>query len=208
MKRSAALQRKTPISSKPRAKTCQNAECGAKFTPLRAGQKVCGPKCALAVAPLNHDRARKAIDQRERREIKVRKQSLKSRGDYVREAQQAFNAYIRARDQAAGHVCISSGRPLDWAGNAVDAGHYRSVGSAPHLRFDERNCHAQSKQDNRYLSGNAVDYRIGLIARIGLEAVEALEADHEPRRFTIEDLKAITAKYRAMTRELKGRAAS
>lgn len=201
------LQRKSPISTKPRAKTCQNAECGATFTPLRAGQKVCGPKCALVMAPVNQEKARKAIDQRERREIQVRKQSLKSRGDYVREAQQAFNAYIRARDQAAGHVCISSGRPLDWAGNAVDAGHYRSVGSAPHLRFDERNCHAQSKQDNRYLSGNAVGYRIGLIARIGLEAVEALEADQAPRGYTIEDLKAITAKYRAMTRELKRGAA-
>jgi len=201
------LQRKTPISTKPRAKTCQNAECGAKFQPMRAGQKVCGPKCALAMAPVNQEKARKAIDQRERQAIKVRKQRLKSRGDYVREAQQAFNAYIRARDQAAGHVCISSGRTLDWAGNAVDAGHYRSVGSAPHLRFDERNCHAQSKQDNRYLSGNAVDYRIGLIARIGLEAVEALEADQALRRYTIEDLKAITAKYRAMTRELKRGAA-
>lgn len=104
----------------------------------------------------------------------MRKEALKTRGDHIREAQQAFNEFIRARDQAAGHQCISSGKPLDWSGNAVDAGHYRSVGSAPHLRFDERNCHAQSKQDNRFLSGNAVDYRIGLIARIGQEAVDAL----------------------------------
>lgn len=202
------MKGRTVSADKPaRLKACANPSCAEKFTPQRLGQKVCSPACAIAVAPSNHDRARKAIAQRERKEIKERKAKLKSRGDYLREAQQAFNEFIRWRDRVAGHPCISSGRPLDWAGNAVDAGHYRSVGSAPHLRFDERNCHAQSKQDNRYLSGNAVDYRIGLIARIGLDAVEALERDQEPRRYTIDDLKAIAAHYRAKVREFKRTAA-
>lgn len=191
----------TLTAKQPRPKKC--AHCQEMFNPMRLGQKVCSPACALAMAPSNAGKARKAIDQLERKEIRARKEKLKSKGDYTREAQRAFNEYIRWRDRLAGHDCISSGAKLDWNGNAVDAGHYRSTGSAPHLRFDERNCHAQSKQDNRYLSGNAVDYRIGLIGRIGLEAVEALEADQTPRRYTIEDLKAITAKYRAMVRELK-----
>jgi len=188
-------------------KICANATCGSQFVPSQLGQKVCGWACGLAIAPANQNKALKAIDQRERREIKARKEKLKSRGDHVRETQQAFNEYIRWRDQVAGHACISSGRPLDWSGNAVDAGHYRSVGSAPHLRFDERNCHAQSKADNRFLSGNAVDYRIGLIERIGLEAVEALEADQAPRKHTVEQLQAIKADYRAKTKELKRAAA-
>ena len=186
-------------------KTCK--ACGSKFTPsFNSTQVVCSIKCAQAHAPVNHEKARKAIAQRERREIKVRKEKLKSRGDYLREAQQAFNAFIRMRDQLAGHVCISSGRPLDWNGNAVDAGHYRSVGAAPHLRFDERNVHAQSKQDNRYLSGNATDYRIGLIRRIGLAEVEALERDQSVRKYTIDDLKEIAALYRAKLKALKGAA--
>lgn len=193
-------------AKQPRPKTCRNTACAAKFVPQRLGQAVCSPACALADAGTNREKARKSIQQRERREISVRKEKLKSRGDHMRDAQVAFNAYIRARDQAAGHACISSGRPLDWSGNQTDAGHYRSTGAAPHLRFDERNCHAQSKQDNRFLSGNAVDYRVGLIARIGLAEVEALEADQSVRKYTIEDLKAITATYRAKTRELKGRA--
>lgn len=184
-------------------KTCK--ACGDKFTPsFNSTQVVCSIKCAQAHAPANHEKARKAIAQRERREIKVRKEKLKSRGDYLREAQQAFNAFIRMRDQLAGHVCISSGRPLDWNGNAVDAGHYRSVGAAPHLRFDERNVHAQSKQDNRYLSGNATDYRIGLIRRIGLAEVEDLERDQSVRKYTIDDLKEIAAQYRAKLKALKG----
>ncbi|WP_029529502.1 recombination protein NinG [Pseudomonas sp. S9] len=191
--------------SNRKPKTCRC--CKERFTPSKPLQVACGIACAVVLAKSKSDKQRKALAQVERAEIKVRKEKLKGRGEYVKEAQQAFNEFIRWRDRTAGHNCISSGRALDWAGNAVDAGHYRSIGSAPHLRFDERNCHAQSKQDNRYLSGNAVDYRIGLIARIGLEAVEALEADQSPRKYTIDDLKAITAHYRALVRELKRAAA-
>ncbi|NMZ13295.1 ninG protein [Pseudomonas proteolytica] len=191
----------------PKPKTCKNPACRASFVPQRLGQAVCSPKCALATVEVQKVKVRKSLALADRREIKVRKEALKTRGDHIREAQQAFNEYIRTRDQAAGHLCISSGKPLDWSGNAVDAGHYRSVGSAPHLRFDERNCHAQSKQDNRFLSGNAVDYRIGLIARIGQEAVDALEADQSVRKYTVEQIKGIKAYYRAKTRELKRAAA-
>jgi hypothetical protein len=195
------------IARQPKPKKCKNPACGISFPPQRLGQVVCSPKCGLAIKDVNQAKARKSLAQVERREIKVRKEKLKSRGEHMREAQQAFNEYVRTRDQAAGHLCISSGKPLDWSGNAVDAGHYRSVGSAPHLRFDERNCHAQSKQDNRFLSGNAVDYRIGLIARIGQEAVDALEADQSVRKYSVEQIKGIKAYYRAKTRELKRAAA-
>jgi hypothetical protein len=186
-----------------RPKRCRVSGCGATFTPTRSFQKWCSPDCAVVLARQAQEKQRKSIAQRERREIKVRREKLKTRGDHLREAQQAFNEFIRWRDQLAGHACISSGKPLDWSGNAVDAGHYRSVGSAPHLRFDERNCHAQSKQDNRFLSGNAVDYRIGLIARIGQAAVDDLESDQSVKKYTVEDLKAIKAHYRAKVRELK-----
>ncbi|KQQ60135.1 ninG protein [Pseudomonas sp. Leaf127] len=205
LKRTVPLKASGITPRTPRKKKCQH--CAEAFQPSRTGQKVCGPACAIAVAPKGREQGRKALAEIDRKEIKVRKEALKSRSDHMREAQIAFNAYIRARDQAAGYPCISSGRPLDWSGNQTDAGHYRSVGAAPHLRFDERNCHAQSKADNRFLSGNAVDYRVGLIARIGLEAVEALESDQSVKKYTIEDLKAITAHYRAKTRAIKRTAA-
>lgn len=195
------------IAKQPKPKACRNPACRASFVPQRLGQAVCSPKCALATVEVQKAKEKKSLAQAGRRDIKVRKEALKTRGDHIREAQQAFNEFIRARDQAAGHLCISSGKPLDWSGNAVDAGHYRSVGSAPHLRFDERNCHAQSKQDNRFLSGNAVDYRIGLIARIGQDAVDALESDQSVRKYTVDEIKAIKATYREKTRELKRAAA-
>jgi len=139
----------------------------------------------------------------ERAEIRRRKEALKTVPELLREAQQAFNTFVRARDQAAGHACISSGRQLDWSGNAVDAGHYRSTGAASHLRFNEDNCHAQSKHDNQYLAGNAIDYRIRLVERIGLERVEALEADNLVRKWTRAELIEIRDTYRAKAKAIK-----
>jgi hypothetical protein len=159
-------------------------------------QKACSPTCALELARAVRLKA-------ERKEDRVKRERMKSLQQLKAEAQREFNSFIRERDRQAGHPCISSGRPLDWSGNGVDAGHYRSVGAASHLRFDERNCHAQSKHDNQFRGGNAVDYRIGLIARIGLAAVEALEADNTPHKWTREELIAIKKTYSAKRRELE-----
>lgn len=190
-------------------KKCKAPGCGQRFKPTMTTQKVCSIACALAVSKDSKVQkvAARAITTQARQDLQARREKLKTKGEHLREAQAAFNAYIRERDRLAGYACISSGRPLDWNGNAVDAGHYRSTGAAPHLRFDENNCHAQSKHDNRYLSGNVAEYRLGLIQRIGLAAVEALEADQAPRRYTIEDLQAIKALYRQKLKDLRRAAA-
>lgn len=181
-------------------KTCK--ACGSKFTPsFNSTQVVCSIKCAQAHAPANHEKARKAIAQRERREIKVRKEKLKSRGDYLREAQRAFNAWVRLRD--AYQPCISCGRHHQ---GKYDAGHYRTTAACPELRFDPLNVHKQCSPCNTQLSGNIVEYRLELIRRIGQEQVDWIEGPHEAKRYTIEDLKAIKVRYRALIRELKGAA--
>ena len=94
----------------------------------------------------------------------------------MKEAQAAFNAYVRARDKD--DACISCGNYVlgDQIGGGWDAGHYRSTGSAPHLRFHLHNCHKQCVKCNRFLSGNVAEYRKGLIKKIGIEKVEALES--------------------------------
>lgn len=81
-------------------------------------------------------------------------------------------------------------------------GHYRSTGSASHLRFNEDNVHRQLVYCNRYGAGRAVDYRLGLINRIGLQRVEALEADNQPHKWTREELIAIKEKYKQKLKEL------
>ena len=82
----------------PKPKKCRVAACGALFVPARLGQAVCSPACAILDVPKNLERARKSLAQVERREIKVRKEKLKSRADHLREAQAVFNEWVRLRD--------------------------------------------------------------------------------------------------------------
>ncbi|UVL53970.1 recombination protein NinG [Pseudomonas sp. B21-035] len=193
----------------PKPKKCCVASCGVSFVPSRMGQAVCSPACAALDAPRHREKAHKAINQRKRREIKVRKEKLKTRGDYMREAQAEFNTYIRLRDQ---HLpCIScDSLPSDHdliTGSRWDAGHYRSVGACPELRFEPLNVHRQCVKCNRNLSGNAVEYRIRLVQRIGADRVAWLEGPHQACKHTIDDLKAIKAEYRAKIKQLKEAAA-
>jgi hypothetical protein len=193
------------IAKQPKPKKCKNPACGISFPPQRLGQAVCSPKCGLAIKDVNQTKARKSLAQVERREIKVRKEKLKSRADHLREAQAAVNEYVRLRD--AHLPCISCDfTPNDndlMTGSRWDAGHYRSVGACPELRFEPLNIHRQCVKCNRNLSGNAVEYRIRLVQRIGAEKVVWLEGLHPACKYTVEEIKAIKAKYRAMTRELK-----
>lgn len=188
-------------AEKPRKKyKCK--VCREMYERRNSMQIVCGPKCAHAWADSIAIKAAAQREQEERKKTRVQKEALKTRSQWMKEAQVEFNRYIRVRD--AGLPCICCGKPLglEEIGGAYDCGHYRSVGSAPHLRFDPRNAHAQRKQCNRYGAGRAVDYRIGLIARLGLGVVEALESDTEVKKYTIEDLKGIKAHYKALTKQL------
>ncbi len=176
-----------------RAKTrkCAAPGCFVRFEPARPyitwHDENCG--AVIALAKLEKLKASKAKAKRDadRKSDLARKQKLKTRSDYMREAQTAFNFYIRTRALYYGHVCISSGAPItsNGVGGGFDAGHYRSIGSAPHLRFNLNNVWGQSKQDNRYGAGASFEYRRGLIMRCGIEVVEALEANDEVRKFDI-----------------------
>lgn len=189
-----------PAAKTPRPKTC--SVCKTEFTPARSLQKVCGPVCALAHAKAKESRQRKAIEKVERREIKVRKQRLKSRADHLRECQAVFNQWIRLRD--AGQPCISCGTTADVQ---YCAGHYRTTAAAPELRFEPLNVHLQCNRNcNMGKSGNLMEYRPRLIEKIGLEAVQWLEGPHEPKRYTIEDLQAMKAHYRALIRQMRAAA--
>lgn len=203
-------------------KACANPECAADFIPAQLGQKVCGWACGLAIKDVNQEKARKSLALVERREIKVRKEALKSRGDHMKDAEKAVRDYRRTYELSIGSGCISCGESQEsilhaqgWkTGGAFDAGHFLGKGARPELRLVPSNIWLQCKSCNAGSSkyarkGQTVSqaFREGLIGRIGLESVEALEADHAPRKETIEQLKAITAEYRAKTKELKRAAA-
>ena len=167
--------------------------CGDPFIPSRMGQKVCGPACAQSFA-------RSVTVKQERKDDKLRRQALKTRQTWLREAQAAFNAFIRARDHD--QPCISCGRFHD---GSYDAGHYRSVGAQPALRFDESNVHKQCVPCNQHKGGNIIEYRIRLIHKIGREGVELLEIEHAPAKFSIEDAQRIKATYKAKLKAITER---
>jgi hypothetical protein len=190
-------------------KTCAKAKggCGLKFTPTRPMQPVCQEaecRVRFVTRQLNKKTAERA--KADKALTRAQREAIKTKPKLCDEVERAMNAYVRQRDFADG--CISCGKQFEAGklGGSCDAGHYRSKGSAIHLRFDPRNVHAQCKHcnDAKGKAGNPVGYRRGLILKIGLEAVEALECDQEPRKHTRDELRALRAHYRALVRQMKG----
>jgi hypothetical protein len=182
-------------------KTKKCKVCKIPFKQVRAMQTVCSPTCALELSNAIGVRIKAKAQAEDKRATREKLDAMRTKPQLTKLAQTAFNAFIRARD--AGKPCISCGKPLGSEANSYDAGHYRSVGSAPHMRFVEDNCHGQCKHCNNYLSGNHVMYRKGLIERIGVRAVELIESDTVTRKYTQDGLREIARHYNAETRRLK-----
>jgi len=177
------------MTKQPKDKTCKI--CREKFIPIRPLQSVCGFDCAIATA-------KKTREVKERKEHREAKLKLKSRADWLKEAQAIFNQYIRLRDEK--EPCISCGTTADVQ---YAAGHYLTTGAHPELRFNELNVHKQcNSYCNNHLSGNIVKYRQNLINKIGLQQVLWLEGPHEPAKLTIDDIKDIKALYKQNIKEL------
>ncbi len=178
------------------AKRCAYKSCRKLFKPYNSMTVVCSPACAIEYSKTGD--AQKHREKAQRQDTRQRKEKIKSRADHIKDAQKAFNAYIRARDANDG--CISCDR-LNAA--KYDCGHYRSTGAAGHLRFNEDNAHKQcARPCNQDLSGNPIEYRIRLIKKIGVERVEALENNNDVVKWSIDDIKEIKTKYKAKLKEL------
>ena len=169
--------------------------CKTKNAPLKINlNSFCDYDCATKYAKSAQDKARAKKDTEARRKDREKLKTLKSRSEWLKEAQAVFNKYIRIRDK--GVPCISCGHPDDGS-RQRHASHYKSVGGNPALRFEPNNCHASCSICNNYLSGNLVPYRVALIQKIGLAEVERLEGPHEPLKLTIPEIQALIAEYKA-----------
>jgi hypothetical protein len=151
----------------------------------------CSYDCAVKQARKLQDAARKRKEAKAKRLHQEKKKALKTRSEWLKDAQAVFNKYIRLRD--AGLPCISCGRHHQ---GQYHAGHYLTVGACPELRFNELNAHKQCAPCNNHLSGNLVNYRKSLIDKIGLDKVEWLEGPHEPLKITIPEIQALIAEYK------------
>lgn len=173
--------------------------CGDYYVKFQSTQQVCSVKCAMVMGKRKSEEARKKQAKADRLLQRQKLQALKSRSDWLKDLQKVFNQFIRLRDKDL--PCISCGR---YHQGQWHAGHYKTVGSSPELRFCEENVHKQCSPCNNHLSGNIVNYRLGLIAKIGLERVEWLERqDHPPLKLTVDEIKALIKVYKAKVKELQ-----
>jgi len=168
---------------------CRN--CKEKFIAVKFNQKYC----------LKDECIRVFVDEVKIKEWSKRKkqmkESLKTRKDYLEETQIVFNRYIRLRDKD--QLCISCNQePLK-----KNCGHYYSQGGHSNVRFDEDNCHLQCEHCNTYLSGNLLNYQIGIQKRIGADRlIELSGRAHHQKLWTIDELKDIKKKYQKKIRKL------
>jgi hypothetical protein len=195
------------INKLPSHRNCK--VCRARFKPEAVYQWWCHEEHRVEYAVLimkdkrRRDQAselkrRQEKERQERKELKVRKINAQPKKYWIKQAQQAVNAFVRARDSNL--PCVSCGT---YSAAQWDAGHYRTTAAAPQFRFDPRQIHKQCSVCNQHKSGNIVPYRVELIKRIGIETVEAIENNHERRSYSVEELKSIRDYYRLELKRLK-----
>lgn len=191
--------------------------CSAWFMPAYANIRWCCPEhgtiYALELrakekvkAEAKRIKSQHEAEKEGRKRRQAKRIELKTKSQWRKEAQAAFNKYVRLRDE--GLPCISCGRlPEQKYGGSMDCGHYRSRGAAAHLAFNLHNTAGQCVFCNRNQSGAQKEFEQGLIERIGAEKVEALNNDNSTRKFDIPYLQRIKSIFTRKARQLEKRRA-
>lgn len=180
--------------------TCKH--CRNKLEQERAGQIVhteCAADYAIALGEKKARAEAKAVKRADAADTKARKEKLKTRADFAKEAQQAVNAYVRARDKYRG--CVSCDKSANWDGQ-WHASHFRSVGAATAVRFNLWNIHKSCSICNNWKSGNLSEYEPRLRALIGDEKVDWLKSQNQLVRYEAEYMKRIRDLFRKRLRRL------
>ena len=172
------------LTAKPRPKRCRY--CKAQFMPARPLQKVCGWQCAAVLALKDHAKRDAKEAAKERAADRVKREAMKPRAKWLAEAQAVINRYVRIRALSRGEGCYTCGAtPAQKFGGTYDAGHFRSVGSAPHLRFWIPQIKLQCIPCNRHKGGMALEFRRALVRDHGAAWVESLEAMQHVAKFDV-----------------------
>lgn len=171
--------------------------CSQKFVLERFNQQTCDYKCAIQ---LSKDKQKEKEAKEWKAKKAILKDNLKTLGQYEADAKKSFQKWVRMRDDK--QPCISCGvKETD----LFDGGHYFKAELFSGLIFDERNCHKQCRKCNRFLNGNELQYRSGLISRYGIEFVDQLESESNEKRnykFTKDELIAKKMQYDIKIKEI------
>ena len=173
-------------------KTCRH--CGGCFVPVRPLQQVCSPICASRLV--------KTAKKEEAERTKARKAALKSRRQWMDEAQTIVNKYVRLRDKDK--PCCSCDRPASWDGQ-WHASHFRSVGAASAVRYNLWNIHKGCSICNNHKSGNLEGYRPRILERIGSEKVDWLMGQNQLVKYEVDYLERLIRVMRKKVKRLEAR---
>jgi hypothetical protein len=175
--------------------------------PTKQFQKPCSPACAIEWAKSEgkladqKERFRKAERASNNKALKVFNESRVYWWlDYTKNGTTAwwFHRYIRYRDGNEPCISCDTTTARQW-----HCSHFRSRGAAGQLRLNPDNCHKSCSQCNKENSGNIGEYRIRLVKKIGLEKVEALENNHDIKRWDVEELRELRDYWKAECKKLE-----
>ena len=173
-------------------------ECKDPFEPrFSTLERYCWKhECKFTEATQNVEQKKKTESKEWSQRKSKMKKDLLTVQDYLKMAQQVFNAFIRKRDD--GLNCISCSNPAKKA----NAGHYFNANNHWNVRFDERNVHLQCEYCNTYLHGNLLEYQNNLRKKIGTPNYVLLCQDaYKTRKFTRDELKEIIIIYKNKLKE-------
>lgn len=165
--------------------------CSKVFLPPNKKVCVCSPECALTY------NSQEEVENR----YQVMKEESKPISLVLFQTKQMFQKWVRLRDVK--FTCISCGtkESKQW-----DGGHYFNAENYQGLTFNPDNVHKQCAYCNDHLKGNVLEYRKGLIKRIGIERVQYLDRlSHEANgvEFSKKVLVEIRLKYKQEIKILK-----
>ncbi len=148
--------------------------------------------------------SKKKVQQEDKKKLREQKQSIRSKSYYEKQLQTEVNKIVRLIDFDKG--CISCSHGIDKFTRQAHAGHKKSVGSNPTLRYHLDNIHKQCSICNAQLGGNPHEYYKGLVKRYGKEyadSVETLSAKYKRLNLTVNELKDIITVARRIVREIE-----
>ena len=198
-------------------KKCENPDCRQWFVPEHDFQHGCCYECQCAVAMIKLAEKRKRDqlaanakkreqnqqEKEERKALRIRKIALRTRSEWYDILQEEVNKYVRLRD--AGKPCCTCGTTNP--NIKYDAGHYRTRGSCPELRFELTNIHRQcSVNCNQHGSGKRLEYQQFLRETYGQEHLDWLDGPHPTLKEQYPDIDSIKSdieKFRRLNRELE-----
>jgi hypothetical protein len=163
---------------------------------------LCSPKCAIAHSKTLQVKRERLEAKQAKAETREKLAKIKTRSQWLKEAQAVVNKYVRLRDSKLG--CVSCDKTATWNGQ-WHASHFRSVGAAPSIRFNLWNIHKSCSVCNNFLSGNLSEYEPRLRIKIGDYKVDFLRSKNDRSHYDIEYLKRLIRVFKKLCKRMERR---